>query len=562
MKKILPATIAALLLFLAATYAFADSGVLRVPESVLSIEEEAFSGSGAIELLQLDGDTYVASKAFRDCKKLKTVIVYGEDAAFASDAFDGCDIDVIYAKENSAVWAYANKNRIDVYPVSKSYAYGDYTLRLSELGGFAVCGYSGVDANLTIPSEYRGLPVLEIADDAFRNSGVLLSVTVPGSVKRIGNGAFSGGLQLNEVVLSEGLEYMGSGAFASCRYISSIRLPSTLTGMGENPFEHCSHLSEILISDGNDRYRLSGGALIDDKNKKLVHYPCASAAKTLTVPKGVTTIGKKAFWRTAALEQVILPETLTAIEDYAFYESCALKTVNIPLGVTVIGNHAFSGCDRLKEISLPASVKKIGDYAFKNCLSLGTLEIPDGCQHIGKEIFFRDVPVSGTVMNIFPLYQFDYRETVCVIDGEPKSVETSGCGATSMSMVIRYLTGNRDQTPYTLFKWAYDKGYYKGSGLGHGTVTKLGDRYGVTTTWTTSSSKVKNALKNGYPVIAHMSQGTFTDGGHYIVLRGIDEDGNILVNDPNSRERTETAYPFSLIYEEAKSGFAICKKAP
>ena len=75
--------------------------------------------------------------------------------------------------------------------------------------------------------------------------------------------------------------------------------------------------------------------------------------------------------------------------------------------------------------------------------------------------------MSGSVMNIPKIYQFDYKQTVCTIDGQRKSVSTSGCGAASMSMVICYLTGNTtSQNPYTLFKWAYNEGYYSGDGLG------------------------------------------------------------------------------------------------
>ena len=43
---------------------------------------------------------------------------------------------------------------------------------------------------------------------------------------------------------------------------------------------------------------------------------------------------------------------------------------------------------------------------------------------------------------------------------------------------------------------------------------------------------VIEALKNHQPVICSMKGGKFTNGGHFIVLTGITEDGKILVNDP------------------------------
>ena len=170
-----------------------------------------------------------------------------------------------------------------------------------------------------------------------------------------------------------------------------------------------------------------------------------------------------------------------------------------------------------------------------------------------------DVPEGG--MNI-PLYlQSDYPQTVCYIDGVPKSVATSGCGATSVSMVIAYLTGNTSQTPYTLFKWAYDNGYYDGDGLGHSCLTKLASLYGVKGTWIENdASLITEALQEGHPVIAHMGPGIFTTEGHYIVLRGITDDGYVLVNDPGNRNRNRYAYKLSTVVAQAKtsSSFMIC----
>ena len=170
-----------------------------------------------------------------------------------------------------------------------------------------------------------------------------------------------------------------------------------------------------------------------------------------------------------------------------------------------------------------------------------------------------DVPEGGMPI---PLYlQGDYRQTVCYIDGEAKSVATSGCGATSMSMVIAYLTGNTNQTPYTLFKWAYDHGYYDGNGLGHSCLTKLASLYGVKGTWIENdASMITAALQAGNPVIAHMGPGIFTSSGHYIVLRGITADGYVLVNDPGSRRRNRYAYKLSSVVSQARTSrsFMIC----
>ena len=172
--------------------------------------------------------------------------------------------------------------------------------------------------------------------------------------------------------------------------------------------------------------------------------------------------------------------------------------------------------------------------------------------------------MSGNMMKIPAIYQFDYKKVVCTINGKGKSASTSGCGATSMCMVIHYLTGNTEPTPYSLFKWAYDNGYYKGDGLGHEAVSALGKLCGVEGKWIgKNGSKIVEALKSGHPIIAHMGPGIFTRQGHYIVLKGVTDDGKILVNDPNSKSRTGKAYPLSTILSQSKtsSPFMICSPA-
>ena len=47
-----------------------------------------------------------------------------------------------------------------------------------------------------------------------------------------------------------------------------------------------------------------------------------------------------------------------------------------------------------------------------------------------------------------------------------------------------------------------------------------------------------------------MTKGHFTNGGHFIVLRGV-KDGKIMVADPASRSRSEQLWDLSLIVNEA-----------
>ncbi len=163
-------------------------------------------------------------------------------------------------------------------------------------------------------------------------------------------------------------------------------------------------------------------------------------------------------------------------------------------------------------------------------------------------------------------YQYNYKTVrYTTSSGVGKSTSSSGCGAASASMVVEYFTGNTSQNPDTLFKWACDNGYYTGSGLSYSAVKKLCSNYGVTLTWVGTKNEIINGLKAGNPVIALMGPGTFTSGGHYIVLSGIkivDGVTYIRVNDPNSSSRTNNYYTLDLIWSEKRTTsstpFGLC----
>ena len=171
------------------------------------------------------------------------------------------------------------------------------------------------------------------------------------------------------------------------------------------------------------------------------------------------------------------------------------------------------------------------------------------------------VPTNEQGMPIPILYQTDYPTIVCTIRGLPRSVASSGCGATSVSMVIAYLTGNTEQTPYTLFYHCAQIGRYNGAGLDHDTLSYLCNKYGVHTKWIRNDANaIRQALREGKPVVAHMGPGIFTKGGHYVVLRGIASDGKILLNDPVSPIKTGRKFPIETLLTQAKNNhaFMIC----
>lgn len=157
-------------------------------------------------------------------------------------------------------------------------------------------------------------------------------------------------------------------------------------------------------------------------------------------------------------------------------------------------------------------------------------------------------------MSIAPLYQSHYRTVLCYYDGYPRRVHSSGCGAVCLSMAAAYLTGDCEQSPETLFLWALENGLYDGNGLGHEQMSAIAKYAGLSGKWIKKDAqKVIEALEANHPVIMHVGPGIFTKNGHYILLRGLNKAGEVLVNDPASRIRTHTSYPMEVMMKQCRT---------
>ena len=53
-----------------------------------------------------------------------------------------------------------------------------------------------------------------------------------------------------------------------------------------------------------------------------------------------------------------------------------------------------------------------------------------------------------------------------------------------------------------------------------------------------------------------MKPGDFTETGHFIVLRGITQDGKLLVNDPNNISRSEKEWDMDTVLKQIKAAWS------
>jgi hypothetical protein len=151
-------------------------------------------------------------------------------------------------------------------------------------------------------------------------------------------------------------------------------------------------------------------------------------------------------------------------------------------------------------------------------------------------------------------YQGDYHQSY----GYGSTIASAGCGPTSMAMVTTYLTGEKHD-PVELSNWSLQRGYHiPNNGTAWAFFPAVAKAYGLDCEQSgVSSSKIKESLSNGKMIIMNVGPGTFTSGGHYIVLKGLTSDGRVIVADPASRPRSDKAYNMSVFLNEGKGMWSI-----
>jgi len=118
------------------------------------------------------------------------------------------------------------------------------------------------------------------------------------------------------------------------------------------------------------------------ENHVLIGYRKAFSSeyqKIVTIPEGVTAIGRSAFICCEGIESIEIPEGVVSIGESAFYFCENLKSVTLPRSLRVIELCAFEQCRNLKYFQIPDSVspQSIGWNAFRG-VSSSPESYPDG----------------------------------------------------------------------------------------------------------------------------------------------------------------------------------------
>lgn len=139
------------------------------------------------------------------------------------------------------------------------------------------------------------------------------------------------------------------------------------------------------------------------------------------------------------------------------------------------------------------------------------------------------------------------------------TIGLSGCGPVCLDMVYLYFTGDTDMTPREMAAFAYEKGYYTEEGTSWSLWTEGAAELGLHGEMLAlNETGMKEALDAGGLIVCSMRPGDFTTIGHFIVIRGYDENG-FYVNDPNRRSNSGRQWDFDTLYPQIKNLWVLQK---
>lgn len=231
--------------------------------------------------------------------------------------------------------------------------------------------------------------VIDINQVLVKYDGSDSIVTVPDGVVSIGNSAFDKGINGNgitEINLPDSVTSLQDYAFSGCHTVTSLTIPKNVSSIGIGVFYFSKGLKNIFVSVENPYFKSEDGILFNKDMTQLVCFPQARTQTSYVIPNTVKLISEFAFDNATSLTSITLPEGITELGKMAFRD-CTFSEIVLPASLVSIGELSFARCKNLKSIQIPKGVKTWGRAAFFYCLALEQVIIEEGVISIGNAAF-------------------------------------------------------------------------------------------------------------------------------------------------------------------------------
>ena len=376
---------------------------IAIPNSVKSIGNSAFQDCAGLTSVAIgSGVNDIGDKAFAKCSKLLDVYCYAEKVstikvnAFDSSNPENVTLHVPPASVESYKATVPWSGFVNIVAITTEVDGINYDFNAETKQATVINRSPYYNGKIVIPEsvDFMGVTysVTSIAGGAFSMGQGVTSVTIPNSVKSIGEKAFYACFGLTSVHISDiaawcNIEFgdydsnplwYAQHLYLNGEEVKDLVIPNIVTSIGDNAFLGCSGLTSVSIP--NSVTSIGSSA-----------FEGCSGLTSVTIPNSVKSIGNDAFYRCSGLTSVHISDIAAWCNiDFADYDSNPLyyahhlylngeevKDLVIPNSVTSIKNYAFSGCSVLTSVTIPNSVTSIGGNAFSGCSGLTSVHISD-----------------------------------------------------------------------------------------------------------------------------------------------------------------------------------------
>lgn len=387
------------------TYCFQScSSISKVTigKGLKNIPDYAFwSNSSLKEVTLSDSVEVIGNSAFRTCSKLETINWGSGVKTLGNGCFNYCsslkEISIPDSVTTISNESLANCSSLTTVNIGKS---------LSNFDANTITSSANISAiNVSSQNPYfksvGGVLYTKDMTTLLRvGRGYEGSYTIPASVTKINEYAFSYCQKLTGVVSNGKITSIGKNAFDNCTLIKSLAFSDTLTNIDNYAFNSCSKLEAISL--GNSLQQIGNYS-----------FRYCSALKSITLPNTLTKIGEYAFANCGSIDSVVLPDSLTSIGNYAFQHCSSIKSVTFGKAMTTTGYSTFSHCTGIESIKFSPSIKTIGGSAFYGCNKITSLEIPGTVEEIGSYSFYSCSNLSALTLRKGIIKISDYAFSYC-----------------------------------------------------------------------------------------------------------------------------------------------------
>ena len=142
--------------------------------------------------------------------------------------------------------------------------------------------------------------ITKIGAQAFESCSNLKTVSIPGSVKRIGSFAFYE-CGMESVTIPDGVTHIESFAFSGCQFLKTVTLPRSIEYLGELSFGYCPRLETVYYYGSETDWNAIGMEESPFSDPVTIVYNYAGPVKAIDVTVTLPTVGMTADFQPTAV---------------------------------------------------------------------------------------------------------------------------------------------------------------------------------------------------------------------------------------------------------------------